>query len=163
VTNEQAIRSELLKASKNRGEFSKIAKALGVSPSTVTRWIPSDDTPAPVIPPPMLKLLNLYFFEIMPFDIAREKLLGSVLDFTEDQYKVICVLATRQSSTPAKWISDKIRDYLVMNDAAKAETSKIVAERMARNATHLQILPDSRVAEEPAIPKLETTDTEKEA
>lgn len=163
MTNEQAIRQELLKASGNRGEFSKIAKALGVSPSTVTRWIPEG-----IIPPPMLKLLNLYFFEVMPFDIAQEKLLNSVLDFTEDQYRVICILASRKGITPAVWIADQIRSYLAFNEEAKAETSKIVFERMARNASHLQILPDSKVAEDtPDLPPgktgPQTTELEEEA
>jgi hypothetical protein len=97
----------------------------------------------------MLKLLNLYFFEVMPFDIASEKLLNSVLDFTEDQYRVICILATRESSTPARWIANQIRSYLAFNDEAKEEMAKIVAERMARNASFLHALPDSKVAEEP--------------
>lgn len=144
VTDEQQIRQELLKASNNRGEISKIAKALGISPSTVTRWIPNG-----IIPPPMLKLLNLYFFEVMPFDIAGEKLLNSVLDFTEDQYRVICILATRRSATPAKWIADQIRSFLAFDEEAKAETAKIVAARMAGNASFLHALPDSKVAEEP--------------
>lgn len=93
-------------------------------------------------------LLNLYFFDVMPFAIVGEKLVNSVLDFTEDQYRVICILASRRGVTPAVWIADQIRSYLAFNEEAKAETSKIVAERMARNASHFSVLETPKVAED---------------
>ena len=138
------VRAALQCAGKAR-KGSEIASALKVTPSTVSRWISGKL----VISPSDEMLLKLYFFGTIPFEITNEKLLNSVLDFTEDQYRVICILATRQSTSTGKWIADKIRSYLAFNEDAKTETSQIVAERMARNATHLQILPDAKVAEEP--------------
>jgi len=114
VSEENNIRKALQTAAGNRGEITRISKALGVAPSTVTRWVAGGD-----IPPPMEKLLNLYFFDIMPFDIVGEHLLESVLSFTEDQWRVINILAKRQGRTPAKWIASKIREYLAWNEEAK--------------------------------------------
>ena len=143
MTDEQHIREALKTASQNRGEISRIAKALSISPSTVTRWIAAGE-----IPPPMLKLLNLYLFDKMPFDIAGEKVLPSVLDFTEDQWKVICILAGRQGISPGKWIANQIRTILASDDEARAEREKLEAARRASNAglSHLHELP--KVAED---------------
>jgi DNA-binding MarR family transcriptional regulator len=145
VTDEQDIRAALEEAGKNRGEISRLAKALGIAPSTVTRWIAGGE-----IPPPMLKLLNLYFFDKMPFDITGESILNSMLDFTEDQWKVICVLAGRQGISPGTWIANQIRAYLAWDDEAKAERAKLEAARRASNAglEHLQEL--QKVADDPA-------------
>ncbi len=98
---------------------------------------------------PETALLNLYFFEKMPFDIVGEKILETVLDFTEDQWKVICILAKRQGIRPGVWISNQIRSYLAMDDEARAERLRLESERRASlpKTSHLQELP--RVAEEP--------------
>ena len=141
------VREALRSAGKAR-KGSEIASALKVTPSTVSRWIsgklaisPSDEM-----------MLRLYFFGTIPFEITNEKLLNRVLDFTEDQYRVICILASRRGTTPAKWIADQIRSYLAFNDEAKAETSKIVAARMARNASHLTVMESPKVAENHPVP-----------
>lgn len=64
-------------------------------------------------------LLDLYFFGTIPFEIINEKLLEGVLDFTEDQWRVICILAKRVSLTPGKWIANQIRSYLAYDEEAK--------------------------------------------
>lgn len=94
-------------------------------------------------------LLNLYFFERMPFEIVGEKLLNSVLDFTEDQWRVICILAKRQGITPGQWIAAQIRAYLAMDDEAKAERLRLEDARRASTAglSHLREVP--KVAEDP--------------
>lgn len=142
VSDEQNLRAALIEAAAKRGEISKIAKALSISPSTVSRWIEGE------IPPPMAKLLNLYFFDMMPFDIAAETIIQSVLDFTEDQWKVICILAKRQGLTPGLWIANQIRAYLAMDDEARTQRANLEAQRRATNAglQHLQELP--KVAED---------------
>lgn len=144
MTEEQNIREALKTAAQNRGDISRIAKALSIAPSTVTRWVAGNE-----IPPPMIKLLNLYFFDKMPFDITGESLLPSMLDFTEDQWKVICILAGRQGISPGKWIANQIRTILASDDEARAEREKLEAARRASNAglSHLHELP--KVAEEP--------------
>jgi hypothetical protein len=79
----------------------------------------------------MIKLLDLYFFDVMPFDIVGEKLVESVLDFTEDQWKVICILAKRQGIPPAKWISNQIRTILASDDEARHERQLLERARVA--------------------------------
>jgi transcriptional regulator with XRE-family HTH domain len=137
--------AEWLKLNKKRPAW--LAQTMKVTPATVSRWLNNKNP----IAGSDEKLLKLLIRDEMPFEIIGEKLLNSVLDFTEDQYRVICVLASRYGITPAQWIANQIRSYLAFNDEAKAETSKIVAERMARNASFLHALPDSKVAEEPNI------------
>lgn len=93
-------------------------------------------------------LLDLYFFGTIPFEIVNEKLLEGVLDFTTDQWRVICILANRNSLLPGQWIADKIRSYLAFNEQAKSVQAEIVRERF-------QSMPpkeenwDSIVADEP--------------
>ena len=135
--------AEWLKSNQKRPAW--LAQTMKVTPATVSRWLNNKNP----IAGSDEKLLKLLIRDEMPFEITGEKLLNSVLDFTEDQYRVICILATRQSSSPAQWIANQIRSYFVWNDEAKAEMAKIVAERMARNASFLHALPDSKVAEEP--------------
>lgn len=124
---EDDIRNQLRAAGKER-KASQIAAALKIAPSTVKRWIDGGD-----IPPPMLALLDLYFFGTIPFDIANEKLMHGVLDFTEDQWRVICILANRTSTTPGKWIADKIRWLINIDPEAQAELLAIQAERRNQN------------------------------
>jgi hypothetical protein len=136
VHTETNIRAELHKAAAKRGETSRLSEALGIAPSTVTRWIAGGP-----IPPPMIKLLDLYFFDVMPFDIVGEKLVESVLDFTEDQWKVICILAKRQGIPPAKWISNQIRTILAHNDEAIAERKEIEHARKSGTVSPLYEVP----------------------
>jgi hypothetical protein len=65
-------------------------------------------------------LLDLYFFGIIPFEIVNEKILHGVLDFTENQWRAICIMATRNSTTPAKWIAKEIRSYLNYNEEGRS-------------------------------------------
>jgi hypothetical protein len=144
VTDEQDIRNALASASKNRGDISRIAKALSIAPSTVKRWNDGGE-----IPPPMLKLLNLYFFDKMPFDITGENLLPSMFDFTEDQWKVICVLAGRLGITPGVWISNQIRTYLAGDDKAMTLRKELEAARRASSVGLTQLFEMQKVAEDP--------------
>jgi transcriptional regulator with XRE-family HTH domain len=145
VTDETLIRAELKKAGEIRGKASQIATAMGVSPSTVTRWNDGGE-----IPPPMILLLNLYFFGIIPFEIVNEKPLAlqHILDFTEDQFRVITILATRQSTTPAKWIADKIRWILAGDAEARAATQGLEADRRRDNLKSLPQLDSAKVADD---------------
>lgn len=143
MTTEAAIREALAKASENHGEISKIARDLDIRPSTVSRWISGNE-----IPSPMLKLLDLYFFGTIPFEIANEKAIHGCLDFTTDQWRVIEILARRESTSAGKWIASQIRAYLAYNDQAKAEMARIVSERKESNTSHLEALPDLKVAED---------------
>lgn len=145
MTTEEIIRAKLAETCAQRGGQSEIAKAFEVHPSTVKRWAEGGD-----IPPPTLKLLNLYFFEIIPFDIVSENLLNSVLSFTEHQWRVICILAKRQGQSPGEWIASQIRAYLAMDDEARSARERLEAAQKASSAgvSHLQEV--MKVAEDPA-------------
>ena len=80
---------------------------------------------------PEKALLDLYFFGTIPFEIINEKLLEGVLDFTEDQWRVICILANRQSVSPGKWIANQIRSYLAYNEEAKGLQFQFAKSRLA--------------------------------
>lgn len=142
MTDESSIRKSLNDACAQRGIQAEIAKSFDVHPSTVKRWLEGGD-----IPSPMLKLLDLYFFGTIPFEIAHEKSLHGVLDFTPDQWRVIEILARRESTTSGKWISNKIRAYLAFDEAAKAESVRISAG--SKNTLHSLPEPLQKVAEEP--------------
>lgn len=104
-------------------------------------------------------LLNLYFFERMPFEIVGEKLLHSVLEFTEDQWKVICILAGRQGLTPGTWIANQIRAYLSMDDESRQIRENLEAQRRASNAGLIYLQELSDVAEDPPSEQTGTDDS----
>lgn len=133
MSDESSIRRELEKAATNHGEISKIARDLEINPSTVSRWASGND-----IPSPMLKLLDLYFFGTIPFEISHERPSHGTMDFTEDQWRVIEILSRRESTTPGKWIANKIRAYLAYNEEAKLAQEAITKQRKG----YLQSLPD---------------------
>ena len=65
------------------------------------------------------KLLKLYFYGIMPFDmLAPLKGYGDKLEFTKEEWRVIDVMAKRNGySDSIKWITANIRDYLAYCEA----------------------------------------------
>lgn len=92
-----------------RGEQSKIALAIGVSKSTVKRWTEDKE-----ITPAHSKLLALYFYGELPFEMLRPaEDLSTALKFTGTEWRVITTLATREGYTsPQAWITAQIRGYL---------------------------------------------------
>ena len=65
-------------------------------------------------------LLDLYFFGTLPFEIANEKLLRGVLDFSDLQWRAICILATAQGITPGRWIAREIQNFLNYTEEGRA-------------------------------------------
>ena len=121
-----------------------LAKTLGVTPATVSRWlnkhvVPSGSDAA---------LLRLLIRGDMPFDMINSKILYGVLDFSEDQWRVINTIASRQGLTAAKWIAEKIRWLLAGDNDARKIEADIVAKRHLENA-NLTLLEDPlKVAED---------------
>jgi hypothetical protein len=74
------------------------------------------------------KLLDLFFFGTLPSGIVRlSEDLGKTLDLTEDEWRVVKVLAHRNGQTPEMWIKTRILDYLAMleQSASKVESAEI--------------------------------------
>lgn len=93
-----------------------IAADLGIGRSTLTNWIsgrrkisPSDE-----------KLLRLYFYGEIPFDMIRDEAetdLSSVLEFSASEWAVIELLSRRSGyHTPGEWIVANIREYLAFRE-----------------------------------------------
>jgi DNA-binding MarR family transcriptional regulator len=115
VSTESKIRAALSEALKTRGKQAEISKALDVHPSTVKRWADGAE-----ITPPVVTLLDWYFFGVLPAKIARMWDHRTTLDFDEGEWEVIGALARREGVTEASWIAGRIRSYLAyVNDAAK--------------------------------------------
>lgn len=73
------------------------------------------------------KLLDLYFFGIFPKGFVRSpEDIASILDFTENEWRIIDILAKRAGQTPAAWIRSQILAYLSFNTGH--ETLPLVAE-----------------------------------
>lgn len=100
---------------------SRIAKELGIAPTTLGRWIKGERK----IGPTDEKLLRLYFFEEMPFRVAGpSEDLRNILRFTPQEWEVITVLAKRQGFIdPRSWITAQIRGHLEHNPEARRETA----------------------------------------
>jgi hypothetical protein len=116
VTDESIIREKLLEVCAQRGSQAEIAKSFEIHPSTVKRWVEGGE-----IPPPMLKLLDWYFFGTMPPRLSGHAPidLDSTLDFDETEWRIIGHIARRQGITEAEWIVRRIRDYLAILEEQK--------------------------------------------
>lgn len=114
----------------------QIAKVLGISGNAVSKIELGlrDLTAAEK------KILDLYFFGKLPDGILRPtEEIGHTLDLTEQEWKVIEILALRAGQTPAQWIRTKILDYL----AFSAETREHIQEQQdSGKITHLPLAAD---------------------
>ena len=65
------------------------------------------------IPPAMQKLLRLYLFGEIPFNLIRDpRDVAALLEFTAEEWQAIVVLATRAGQEPRAWIRSQILAYL---------------------------------------------------
>ena len=101
------------------------------------------------------KLLDLYFFGIMPMGIVRpSEDLAQTLDFTEAEWRMVGILAIRAGQTPEQWIRSQILSYLAFQDSLAA-SPKVVNMPRAKEET------EKRSAEEAsAHGKENTTDAD---
>lgn len=78
------------------------------------------------------KLLDLFFFGRLPEGVIRSSDdLGHALDFTEQEWKIVEVLALRAGQTAAEWIRTKILDYLAFSPEAKAVGANLASLPLA--------------------------------
>jgi transcriptional regulator with XRE-family HTH domain len=92
---------------------SQIASDIGITRATIGRWMKGDRK----ISKSDTKLLRLYFFGEMPFDmISSQEDLSTQLRFTTGEWQIITILANREGFlTPRDWITSRIRGYLDNN------------------------------------------------
>lgn len=118
--DDQEIRKELNKRCSERGGQSRVASDIGVGKSTVSRWLEGSE-----ITPSHLKLLRLYFYGEIPFDDIRPTQdLSNVLKFSEKEWEIMSIIATRNGLTCGEWIAGQIRDYLAFRTAQQAAEPK---------------------------------------
>jgi hypothetical protein len=91
VTDETTIRQRLIEACSERGVQAEIAKCFSIHPSTVKRWLEGGD-----IPPPMLKLLDWYFFGTLPPSLVKRMDVRGTLDLSADEWAILVALAKSQ-------------------------------------------------------------------
>lgn len=111
MNTEKRIRQALAEAAGERGSQAELAKSFEISPSTVTRWVDGGE-----IPPPMLKLLDFYFFGVVPPRGANSTDPRTVLDFDEAEWLCLNNLARREGVTVEQWIVGRIRSYLAWSE-----------------------------------------------
>jgi len=99
----------------NRKNSAWLAKTLGVSASTPSRWSKGDP-----IPEPSQHLLRLLIRGELPpgFAAPRDP---AVLAFTQEEWRVIELCSVREGYPDAtSWVVAKIRAYLAMSNQAPA-------------------------------------------
>lgn len=57
-------------------------------------------------------LLDWYFFGHLPPRLANSLDLPDVLEFTDDEWRIVRILAARAGQTPEQWIASTIRVHL---------------------------------------------------
>jgi hypothetical protein len=108
MQSEEHIRRSLVKELKTRGAQKRISQALEVSATTVMRWGDGETIPAS-----MQKLLRLYLFGEIPFSMLRDPdQASSLLEFSEDEWRLITILAARAGQEPRAWIRSQILAYI---------------------------------------------------
>lgn len=136
---EESTRQHLIEALETRGTQARISEALEVSPATVKRWADGEGIPAA-----MVKLLRLYFFGEIPFELVHPRQdLSSVLRFTEQEWKMIEILATRKGIEAKDWIRSQVLDYLAFLEARQE-----LEKEANKFGAGLSVVPSPR--EEPA-------------
>lgn len=128
VTDEIQIRRRLAEECDKRGGQAKIARALGVSQSTVKRWLEGGE-----IPPPMLRLLDWYLFGVTPPRLMSTVGLQGTLEFTDAEWRIVRILASRAGQTPEKWIAEVIRLHVNIYRADQGKSLRVADE--PRNGT----------------------------
>ncbi len=72
------------------------------------------------------KLLDLYFFGVMPEGLVRAATdTRASLDLTEDEWRIIQILAARAGQTAEDWIRQRIQDYLGYLEATQPPAENI--------------------------------------
>lgn len=96
---------------------SQIADDIGVTRATIGRWIKGERN----ISEPDSKLLRLYFYGEMPFEMLADATARSnQLRFTQSEWQIISILSKREGyHSPVDWITGKIRGYLDNNPTAQ--------------------------------------------
>ena len=125
----EKILKDLANKLAERGEQTKLAEALGIGRATPKRWIEGTE-----ISPAHLKLLKLYLYGEMPFELIRDTLNNSKeLEFTEQEWSIITTLSIREGyKTPQAWITAQIRGYLRaithLENTQQADPTPLAAE-----------------------------------
>lgn len=141
VTEEATIRETLAAACEQRGVQAEISKAFDVHPSTVKRWVEGGE-----IPPPMLKLLDWYFFGTVPPRLNGTFNLRGSLEFTEDEWRIIGLMAARAGQSHAAFIRTTI---LAIIHSATAEDFRARASYRSIDAVPDLDRMGSRLNEQP--------------
>ena len=128
--------SQWLKSQKRKAVW--LAEALQVTPATVSRWL-NGKNPISGSDEALLKLL---IRGEMPFDLISQPVLGSVLEFTPDQWRVIGILARKDGLSEGTWITNQIRSFLAFDPIARAVAAQDCPE-------HLSMVADSEDADAP--------------
>lgn len=111
---------------------SQIASDLGISSSGMSKWVNGSRK----IDERDEKLLRLYFYGEIPFDDIRPTQdLSHILKFSEKEWEIIGIIATRNGRPTGEWIAGQIRDYLSFR-TAQFQASELKEQEPA-NVTRL--------------------------
>lgn len=104
--NTQELKECIERHNKKQGA---IGADLGFSKAKMTRLLKGAD-----ISESDAKLLRLYFYGEVPFGLMLEdKRPWEILEFTEDEWKIISILAKRSGGqSPEGWVVSQIRGFL---------------------------------------------------
>lgn len=103
-----------------RGSFGLTQAELGAILGLEKHNVSKIESGKRAISPAEMKILRLYFFAEIPFDVIHQQNnLSSVLEFRTEEWRIIEILALRDGITPAKWIKAQILAYLDHNPRAQ--------------------------------------------
>jgi transcriptional regulator with XRE-family HTH domain len=145
LVNTDELKQAIASHGKNQ---SQIAAELGFHRSKMSRLVNGS-----TIDESDSKLLNLYFFGVMPFDLlAPTRDLQNLLHFTATEWRVITILAHRQGFiSPKAWITTQIRAYLDHSEHAE-EARKDDLKKSAGRGSNLRATRTRETLEELKAP-----------
>ena len=135
---------------KHEKNASQIAEDIGVSRSAMSNWMSGKRGIGDV----EAKLLRLYFYGEMPFDlIGRPGANTNELRFTTSEWQVIAILANREGfQSPVSWITGKIRGYLDNNATAQELGQEVRSKKNkspGRSVSYIRDAPRDGLLSEP--------------
>jgi|688.fasta_scaffold1222431_1 transcriptional regulator with XRE-family HTH domain len=94
----------------------EVADVLGIAQTSVSKI----ENGTRALSPSEKAILDWHFFGIVPASVTAKLDLQGVLEFTDDEWHIISLMAKRAGQTPDQWIRESILSFMALRDPTTA-------------------------------------------